>query len=173
MDHYGGRELAAAFRTVRKNTTQIAEDIPADKYDFRAVPEVHSVAEELAHIAASTSWVLQLHGVDRKTFVSFEDFGQYTANARALERSLTTRDAILEALRKHGEEFAAWLETLADEQLHEHVSFPAPVHPPSRSRFEMLLGVKEHEMHHRGKLMLVERLIGIVPHLTRARQART
>jgi hypothetical protein len=36
----------------------------------------------------------------------------------------------------------------------------------------MLLGVKEHEMHHRAKLMLTERLIGIVPHLTRARQQR-
>lgn len=173
MDHYGGRELAAAFRTVRKNTTQIAEDIPADKYGFRAVPDVQSVAEELAHIAASTSWALQLHGVDRKTFVSFEDFGGYTARAREIERTLTTREAILEALRKDGEEFASWLETLTDEQLHEHVSFPAPVNPPSRSRFEMLLGVKEHEMHHRGKLMLVERLIGIVPHLTRQRQSRS
>jgi len=36
----------------------------------------------------------------------------------------------------------------------------------SKTRFEMLLGVKEHEMHHRGQLMLMERLIGIVPHLT-------
>lgn len=173
MDHYGGRELAAAFRTVRKNTTQIAEDIPADKYDFRAVPDVKSIAEELAHVAAATTWVLQLHGVDRKTFVSFEDFAGYTTKAREIEQALTTRDAILEALRKNGDEFASWLETLTDEQLHEHVSFPAPVHPPSRSRFEMLLGAKEHEMHHRGKLMLVERLIGIVPHLTRQRMART
>ncbi len=36
----------------------------------------------------------------------------------------------------------------------------------------MLLSVKEHEMHHRGQLMLIERLLGIVPHLTRARQNR-
>jgi uncharacterized damage-inducible protein DinB len=35
----------------------------------------------------------------------------------------------------------------------------------------MLLGTKEHEMHHRGQLMVIERLIGIVPHLTRYRQA--
>jgi len=34
----------------------------------------------------------------------------------------------------------------------------------------MLLGVKEHEMHHRGQLMLIQRLLGRVPHLTRARQ---
>jgi len=39
-----------------------------------------------------------------------------------------------------------------------------------KSRFEMLLGTKEHEMHHRGQLMMIERLLGIVPHLTRNRQ---
>ena len=56
--------------------------------------------------------------------------------------------------------------------LAEHVSFPAPIKPPSKSRMEMLLSVKEHEMHHRGQLMLIERLLGIVPHLTRARMNR-
>ena len=34
------------------------------------------------------------------------------------------------------------------------------------------MSVKEHEMHHRGQLMLIERMLGIVPHLTRARQNR-
>ena len=42
----------------------------------------------------------------------------------------------------------------------------------SKSQFEMLLGVKEHEMHHRAQLFLIERMVGIVPHLTRARQER-
>jgi uncharacterized damage-inducible protein DinB len=41
----------------------------------------------------------------------------------------------------------------------------------SKSRFEMLLGTKEHEMHHRAQLTVIERLLGIVPHLTRNRQA--
>jgi len=36
----------------------------------------------------------------------------------------------------------------------------------------MLLGVKEHEMHHRGQLMTMERMIGQVPHLTRQMQER-
>jgi uncharacterized damage-inducible protein DinB len=35
----------------------------------------------------------------------------------------------------------------------------------------MLLSPKEHEMHHRAKLMLMERMLGIVPHLTREHQA--
>jgi uncharacterized damage-inducible protein DinB len=40
----------------------------------------------------------------------------------------------------------------------------------SKTRFEMILGTKEHEMHHRAQLMVIERLLGIVPHLTRQRQ---
>jgi uncharacterized damage-inducible protein DinB len=36
----------------------------------------------------------------------------------------------------------------------------------------MILSVKEHEMHHRGQLMLIERMVGIVPHLTREMQSR-
>jgi len=37
--------------------------------------------------------------------------------------------------------------------------------------FEVLLGAKEHEMHHRAQLTVIERLLGIVPHLTRNRPA--
>jgi uncharacterized damage-inducible protein DinB len=51
------------------------------------------------------------------------------------------------------------------------VHFSAGAEPPSKTRFEMLLSPKEHEMHHRAKLMLMERMLGIVPHLTREHQA--
>ena len=37
-----------------------------------------------------------------------------------------------------------------------------------KSRFEVLLGVKEHEIHHRAQVMLMQRMLGIVPHGTRA-----
>jgi uncharacterized damage-inducible protein DinB len=36
----------------------------------------------------------------------------------------------------------------------------------------MLLSAKEHEMHHRGQLMMMQRMIGLVPHLTRQMQER-
>jgi len=49
---------------------------------------------------------------------------------------------------------------------------PPQADPPTKSRFEMLLSPKEHEMHHRAQLMLVERMVGIVPHLTRQAQER-
>jgi hypothetical protein len=54
MTSYGGKELASAFRTVRKNTIQVAEDIPESKYSFVAAPEVRSVGRMLTHIAIAT-----------------------------------------------------------------------------------------------------------------------
>ena len=51
-------------------------------------------------------------------------------------------------------------------------SFPPLAQMPPKTRFEMLLSTKEHEMHHRGQLMLVERMLGITPHLTRQMEER-
>ena len=42
MTYYGGKELAAAFRTVRDNTMKIAEEIPEDKYGFKPAPDSRS-----------------------------------------------------------------------------------------------------------------------------------
>jgi uncharacterized damage-inducible protein DinB len=172
MIPYGAKELADSFRTVRRNTIQIAEDIPDEQYGYRATPEVRSVAEELAHVAAATWWHQQVHGGDKKTFITFEEFGAFMARTGEIERGLPGKAQIVDALRRDGEQFAQFLEALSTEMLAERVGFPPPVQPSTKSRFEMLLAAKEHEMHHRARLMLIERLLGIVPHLTRARQVR-
>lgn len=167
MNYYGAKEMAESWRTVRKNTIQVAEDIPEDKYSFRAAPDTMSVSEILAHLATTPYWAQQCHFVDKKSTVVMEDFGKWMGAAAKASAALGSKSAIVEALKKDGESFAGQLETLTDAQLGEKVGLPMG----SKTRFEMLLGVKEHEMHHRAQLFLIERLLGIVPHLTRARQA--
>jgi uncharacterized damage-inducible protein DinB len=169
---YGAKELSESFRTVRKNTIQIAQDIPADKYDFKAAPGVKSVGELLAHLAVSPRWQLAVHG-ERVGSIAFAFFGTRLAQAAAEEQALRTKEQIVAALEEGSEQIATFLAGLTPEVLAEDVSFPPPVQPSRKTRFEMLLGVKEHEMHHRGQLMLIERMIGIVPHLTRRREAVT
>ncbi|HKQ86449.1 MAG TPA: DinB family protein [Candidatus Acidoferrales bacterium] len=172
MNHYGGKQLAASLRTVRKNTLQIAEDIPEDKYAFRAAPDTRSVAELLTHIAVATAFQEEVHAKQKlSTFAGF-DFPALMQRMAAEEKKPRTKVQIVEILRTNGEAWAAWLESLSDDFLAESVSMPPGGNPASRTRFDMLLSVKEHEMHHRGQLMLIERIIGIVPHLTRERQAR-
>ena len=171
MQYYSAQDLARAFRTVRNNTIRVAEDIPEEQYGFRAAPGSSSVAETLAHIAAAPRWARSMH-TRRITHPDFATFRAGHDEVMKYQATLTTKARILEALRAGGEEFASWLATLSDETLAERVYFPEGAQPPSKTRFEMLLSPKEHEMHHRGQLMLVERMLGIVPHLTREHQSR-
>jgi uncharacterized damage-inducible protein DinB len=172
MNHYGGKELAASFRTVRGNTLKVAEDIPEDKYSYRAAPDTRSVAEILAHIAFSQSFQEQINAKEKRTTMVGFDFPALMQRITAEEKKPRTKAEIIELLRTSGEEWAAWLESTNDGFLAESVSMPPGGSPPSRTRFDMLLSVKEHEMHHRAQLMLIERILGVVPHLTRERQAR-
>ena len=131
---------------------------------------MRSVGELLAHIAVSPESQMILHGAR----ISFVDFGTYEASMakrKAAEQALGGKDHIVGALRDGGERFAGFLGSLDPQMLEEVVSFPPPVQPSQRTRFDMLLAVKEHEMHHRAQLMLIQRMLGIVPHLTREREA--
>ena len=167
---YGPTQLANAFRTVRRNTVQIAEEIPEDKYDFVAAPGARSVSELLRHIAFAPSFQEDVHRLKRLSTLQGYDFAAQGRATQAREQQLRSKSEIIEALKSSGEDFGSWLESLSPEFLAETVTDPAGGNP--RSRLEMLMAAKEHEMHHRGQLMLIERMIGVVPHLTRQRLER-
>lgn len=166
---YGAKELANGFRTVRKNTIQVAEDIPESKYDFVAAPEVRSVARMLAHMAISTRIWERFNKAGLTTLVGY-NFAPLMEEFNAEEVKPRTKAQLVELLHAEGEKFAAWMETLTPEFLAETVTEPDG--KTVKTRFERLLSAKEHEMHHRAQLMLIQRQLGIVPHLTRQFQER-
>lgn len=172
MNYYGGKELAESFRTVRKNTLAVAQDIPEEKYSFRAAPDIRTVGETLAHIALAPTFQKQIHGQERRATLEGFDFPALMQRLHAEEKAPRTKAQVIELLTKDGDALAAWMEGLSDDFLGEVVTMPQGGAPPKRTRFDMILSVKEHEMHHRAQLMLVERIIGIVPHLTRRFQER-
>src|SRR6516164_6727721 len=100
MTYYGARELAESFRTVRKNTVAVAEDIPEEKYSLKA--------------------------------------------------------EVIALLKTEGEKWGDFVAGLSDDFLGQTITMPPGGTPPSRTRFDMILGAKEHEMHHRAQLMLIE-----------------
>jgi uncharacterized damage-inducible protein DinB len=170
MTIYGGKDLANAFRTVRKNTIQVAEDLPEQQYGYVPAPECRTVGSMLTHIAFSPRMWEEIHGKQRvKTLVGF-DFLSLGERVKVEETKPRTKAEILDLLRNQGDQFAAWLEALTPEFLAEMVTVADGT--SAKTRFEQLLGAKEHEMHHRAQLMLIERQLGIVPHLTRRFQER-
>ena len=169
MTYYGAKELAESWRTVRNNTIQVAEDIPEEKYSYRAAPDTMSVGEMLAHLATTPHWAEQCLFIEKKTTVAMEDFGKWMGEARR-----ASEGADHEGRNRRRAEEPTARRSRSSSKPRPKPSSPQPVTAPNatKSRFEMLLGVKEHEMHHRAQLFLIERMIGIVPHLTRARQER-
>src|ERR1035441_617191 len=151
MTYYGPKEMAASFRTVRGNTIKIAEEIPEESYGFRAAPECRSVAETLVHIAMGPRFQEQIHLIERRDTLSGFDFFAFLDKIVAEEQVTRSKAQILELLRAEGEKFAQALDGLSE---------------------AFLVGPKEHEMRHRGQLMLVQRMLGKVPHLTRQMQER-
>ena len=168
---YSAQELATSFRTVRKNTIQVAQDIPEDKYGHQPAEGARTVAQMLVHVALSPRLWAEMNA-GRSTDITKFEFGAYGAKMRAEEATPRTKAQIIELLTREGETFASYLGGVSDEELNDKVLGHAAAGLAHKSRLEILLGAKEHEMHHRGQLMLIERQLGIVPHLTRAMQAR-
>src|SRR4029077_4877734 len=165
MTAYSGKNLASAFSTVRKNTVQVAGDIPESQDEHVAAPDCRSVGRMLAHIAISQRFWDETHRRQRRTTMQGVEFFALSERAEGGERKPSSKAEIVELLRTEGEQFAAWLEALTPEFLAEMVTQGDG--KTANSRLELLLGAKEHEMHHRAQLMLIERQLGIVPHLTR------
>jgi uncharacterized damage-inducible protein DinB len=171
MTYYGGKDLAAAFRTVRENTIKIAEEIPENKYDFKPAPDCRSIGQTLAHLGVSTGFQSHVHGnkiSDMKTVNFMELFQKFTAE----EAKPRTKAELIAFLKTEGDKFASYLESLPESFFAEQVTMPPGAPQATKSRFEMLMSAKEHEMHHRGQLMTIQRIIGQVPHLTRQMQER-
>src|SRR5664279_2658928 len=152
MTYYGARELVRSFRTVRNNTI--------------------TIAETLVHIAVMTRVPEQIHAVEhRSTLVGFDFFG-VMGKLQAEVKTPRTKAQVLELLRTEGEKYSKVLEGASEAFLAEQVEYPEGMEPRVKSRFEMLIAPKEHEMHHRGQLMVAERMLGITPHLTRHMEER-
>ena len=165
MSIYGSKQLAASFRTVRSNTIKVAEDIPAEQYSYVPANGTRNVAQTLIHVATATQLWQEIHGEKAWTILDDFDFMGIFDRFQMQESQPLTKAQILEMLREEGDQFAAFLDGLSDQKLAEVVS--GPFGAPGKTRLEALLSAKEHEMHHRAQLMLVERLLGVVPHLTK------
>jgi uncharacterized damage-inducible protein DinB len=171
MTYYGGKELAAAFRTVRNNTIKIAEEIPENKYDFKPAPECRTVGQTLVHVALSPGFQLHIQG-DKITDLKTVNFPALMQKFGAEEAKTRNKAETIAFLKAEGDKFASFVEGLSESFLAEQVALPPGADQPTKSRFEMLLSPKEHEMHHRGQLMTIQRMIGQTPHLTRQMQER-
>jgi hypothetical protein len=101
MTYYGAQNLAESFRTVRKNSRAIAEEIPEDKYSYRVTPDVMSVGEMLAHVAVSPMWQIDVH-THKVAHLDFAMFMEGMQKVQAAQDALKTKADVITALTQNG-----------------------------------------------------------------------
>jgi hypothetical protein len=146
MTYYGSKELAASFRTVRNNTITIANEIPEDKYSFAPAPGCRTVAQTLVHIAVAWRMQNKVHITDHVSDLKNFDFFGFLGLQLAEEQVPRTKPQIIDLLKSEGDKAEKMLAGLSESTLAEIVTYPRGMTPPTKSRFEMVMSIKEHEI---------------------------
>lgn len=98
-----GQGYLPEFNLAARQTLQLAEAIPADKYSWRPAPGVRTVSEVLMHVAIGNHWLLSRTGVplpegERKIVQDTEK--KVTAKADVIQWLKESQEAVRVAYAK-------------------------------------------------------------------------
>jgi uncharacterized damage-inducible protein DinB len=133
MTYYGAKELAESFRTVRKNTIQVAQDIPEENYSFQAAANVRSIEKLLTHIALTNRFQYRVHAVEKRSTLADFNFPVLFQEMAAEEAKPRTKAEVIELLRTEGGKWAAFVEKVSDDFLSQLSPCRRAAHLPNDS----------------------------------------
>lgn len=142
-------ELKTRLAHAKASTLQMARDMPEAKYAYKPTPEEMTFRAQLLHMAQNITWLTATHLTTKPnplTAAMTQDAGQSKAEVEA-----TVGAAFDYAIEAIGAFDPANLE--------QSVKFFAG--PLSKRQIMMLLN--DHQTHHRGQLVVYQRLNGIKP----------
>lgn len=152
------KELLNTWNRMGRDIVDVAEAMPAEKYNFKPTPEVRSFAEQLLHVAGSNYLY-----VDAAK-------GQKTGPEDLSPAKYATKADIVKVLRESVEAGAAVIGQATDAQMTEPVK--SPFGNAMISRYGFWSAQIRHGAEHYGQMVVYLRLNGIVPPATARAQAR-
>jgi hypothetical protein len=138
------KALSGQVTYVTRNVLEMAEEFPAEKYDFKATPEVRSFREVIVHAMSGTVYAAKA-GRGENVQWSELDASNYKDKA-----------AVVEAFKKIAADLDASLKAIAPTR------FAASPQP--------WLSVIEHTAEHYGQLVVYYRLNKMVPPASRPKK---
>lgn len=142
---------------VEKEILGLAEATPADKYAWRPGEGVRSVSEVFMHLAGANYLLPSFAGVKVPDGIS-----------RDMEKTVTQKDAVIDALKKSFAHLRGAIAATSDADLDKPVKFFG-IDSTVRGLY---LVTANHEHEHLGQSIAYARMNGIVPPWTAERQAR-
>jgi uncharacterized damage-inducible protein DinB len=153
--------VIASWRDVRSGFSREVEQIPAEKFSFRASPETRTVSELVQHVIESQKFLVGETCRSNSSLMR-QSFADHIKEYAPEVSSVTEKEGLLELL--------ASSMTKAEDLLHYQSgqlddSILALDGKPKR-KLDFLNFAISHEMYHRGQLTVYERLLGIEPQMT-------
>ena len=144
------KETAGTLGYVSGHVMQLAQAIPADKYNWVPQSGVRSVAQVCAHIISANYFFASKLGAKIPEGV----------NMQTLESDLKTKDAITAELKRSYDLIISTVKTFPDASLANKVEFPFPGNYTSMTAVLIVLG---HSNEHLGQLIAYARMNKITP----------
>lgn len=145
------KEYLERLENSRKYLLLVAENMPEDKYEFRATPESKSFAENLMHIGWAMDWHSQSLLGEREAR-DWNTDTELRVGAKSKEEMIATIDRTFDETIKLITQFEV---AKLDDEL-DYFGL-------SRSKRQILGLLADHITHHRGQMIVSMRLNGIVP----------
>ncbi len=142
---------------VEKEILGLAEATPADKFSWRPAEGVRSVSEVYTHLAFANYLLTGFIGAKTPEGMS-----------GAIEKSVTEKSAVIEALKKSFAHLRAAVDATPDAELEK----PVKMFGQETTVGGVLLATANHEHEHLGQSIAYARMNGIVPPWTAARMAK-
>ncbi|MGH7469973.1 MAG: DinB family protein [Longimicrobiales bacterium] len=147
MDYRDGPDFLTYFENVRARTQRVVNCIPRDRIDWRPAQGMFSFADLVRHLAATERFMF---GENVQCQAS-----RYPGHGPELADGY---DGVLEYLRRMHAETVAIMSRLSAEDLARRCSTPGGIEIPV---WKWLRSMIEHEVHHRGQIYLMLRLLGV------------
>jgi uncharacterized damage-inducible protein DinB len=144
------RSIKSQWSTAKKNLIESADQMPESNFAFKPVDTVRSFGAILAHVAGA-NYVFCSAALGEKSPHGEDEF----------EKSATTKDAIVKALRESVAYCDKAYDALTDQSAAAMVEMPFGM--PSSPRATALMANTGHVQEHYGNLVTYFRIKGMVP----------
>lgn len=143
-------ETAGSISFAAGQVQQLAAAFPAENYAWTPQEGIRSVTQVCTHIISANYFFASKLGATLPADVNME----------ALEKSLTTKDAIAKELKRSFDVISTTIKNTKDESLQEAVEFPFP---GQYTKMSASLIALSHANEHLGQLIAYARTTGVVP----------
>jgi|ERR1041385_1813844 uncharacterized damage-inducible protein DinB len=154
--------LIQTWNEVRAGFAKEVAQVPDNQFDFRATPEMRSVAEVVKHIV-ETQKIIVGEACRSDTNLMRQPFPEAARQYAPEVAAVNDKNGLLELLRSSMETSEASIRAAGDSLQQMMRRFDGK----EISKVDFLRFAIAHEMYHRGQFTVYERLLSIEPALTK------